>query len=107
MAKKSFIRKFAKKQGLRSGFELTLSEQLKNSQKNERQYSIRKSLRTRERKKALIRARYLWILMENINKRYFKSAEIYSRAMKLLYEYDSIQFENWNVIEQRSQSYIS
>jgi integrase len=62
-------------------------------------YLLRKSLKTRNKREALLRARYLWILMETINKKHFKSSETFSRAMKLLWEYDSIQFESWDVIE--------
>jgi len=53
-------------------------------------YLFRKSLRTRDREKALHLARYLWVIMDTITKKHFKSEEDYLEAIKLLKEYNDV-----------------
>ena len=59
---------------------------------------FRKSLRTRNSAEATEMARYLWICMNNIYKKYFKDPELYGRAMKLLSQYEAIDHDNFGDI---------
>lgn len=51
---------------------------------------IRKSLKTRNPKEALEHARYLWLQMMKIHKKYFTDAERYGKAMTLLAKYEEL-----------------
>ena len=58
---------------------------------------FRKSLKTRNKSEAIIKARYLWLIMELIYKKYFKDPEIYAKAMHLVAKSelaDTLDFES-------------
>jgi integrase len=58
---------------------------------------FRKSLKTRNKSEAIIKARYLWLIMEQIYKKYFKDAETYAKAMRLVAKSefaDTLDFES-------------
>lgn len=57
---------------------------------------FRKSLRTRNSSEAIEIARYLWIFMNRIYKKYFKDAELYGRAMSLLARYEVVKHNDEN-----------
>jgi integrase len=52
---------------------------------------FRKSLNTRSEKDALLKARYLWIVMKQIYKKYFDNAKAFGRAMELVANFDLAQ----------------
>jgi integrase len=60
---------------------------------------IRKSLKTRNPKEALEQARYLWLQMKTIHKKYFSDSEIYGKAMSLLARYEEYQKKSFSEVE--------
>jgi integrase len=53
-------------------------------EQNPKRKLFRKSLKTRNKSEATIKARYLWLIMEQIYKKYFKDPETYAKAMRLV-----------------------
>lgn len=60
---------------------------------------FRKSLRTRSQTDALLTSRHLWLIVEMINKKYFKNSENYGRAMQLLAEYEVVEKMGWKEVD--------
>lgn len=60
---------------------------------------FRKSLRTRSRPEALTTSRHLWVIVEMINKKYFKNSEFYGRAMQLLAEFEVKEKMGWKEVD--------
>ncbi len=56
---------------------------------------FRKSLRTRDKKEATLRAKFAWIFMTKIQKKYFKNAELLGIGMKLLAQWDFVTSQDW------------
>jgi len=52
---------------------------------------IRKSLKTRIKRDALLHAKHLWLLMNKIHKKYFQNPELFGIAMKLVAQYEFIE----------------
>ena len=61
---------------------------------------FRKSLRTRDRAVALIAARYLWLAVERIRKKYFSNPKLYGQAMDLLSRYEAASLDGWEAVDQ-------
>jgi integrase len=60
---------------------------------------FRKSLHTRDRKNALKKARYLWLIMTKLIDRYFKSPESYGKGMALLKTFHDIPDQEYSAID--------
>ena len=60
---------------------------------------FRKSLRTRSQTDALLTSRHLWLIVEMINKKYFKNSENYGRAMQLLAEFEVVEKMGWKEVD--------
>ncbi len=60
---------------------------------------FRKSLRTRDRSEALEKSRILCVFMTSINKKYFKNAELYGRAMELLAQWEQIKEKDFDAAD--------
>lgn len=60
---------------------------------------FRKSLRTRTQADAIIASRHLLMIVEMINKKYFKNSESYGRAMQLLSEYEVVEKLGWKEVD--------
>jgi len=60
---------------------------------------FKKSLRTRNRSEALEKSRFLCVLMTSINKKYFKNAELYGKAMELLAQWEQIKEKGFDAAD--------
>lgn len=60
---------------------------------------FRKSLKTRNRSEALEKSRFLCVLMTSINKKYFKNAELYGKAMELLAQWEQFREKGFDVAD--------
>lgn len=61
---------------------------------------FRRSLKTKSRAEALISARYLWVVMQSIQKKYFSNPKLYGRAMELLSQYEALRLSGWEAVDE-------
>ena len=60
---------------------------------------FRKSLGTRSKLEAQISARYLWLIMQEIHKKYFSNPKLYGKAMELLSRYETASLQGWDCVD--------
>lgn len=60
---------------------------------------FRKSLGTRSKLEAQISARYLWLIMQEIHKKYFSNPALYGKAMELLSRYEAAALQGWDCVD--------
>lgn len=60
---------------------------------------FRKSLKTRERRTALKRARVLWLTMDKLINKFSQEPDSLAKAMKLLSQYDSFAHCDWETVQ--------
>lgn len=60
---------------------------------------FRKSLGTRSKLEAQISARYLWLIMQEIHKKYFSNPKLYGKAMELLSRYEAASLQGWDCVD--------
>ena len=60
---------------------------------------FRKSLRTRHFTEAVSLSKYVWVIMDSLNKKYFSDPVAYGKAMELLMRYERVEQLNWNAVE--------
>ena len=60
---------------------------------------FRKSLRTRNRRDALKKSRFLWLIMDKLSDQYFSSPESYGKAMTLLKKFHDIPDSDYPAID--------
>jgi hypothetical protein len=76
-------------------FQYSYTYQSNDSFSITRRALFRKSLRTRDKKEAILRAKFAWIFMTKIQKKYFKDAELLGIGMKLLAQWDFVRSQDW------------
>ena len=60
---------------------------------------FRKSLKTRHFSEAISLSRYVWVIMDSLNKKFFSDPVAYGKAMELLMRYESVEQLNWNAVQ--------
>ncbi len=79
-------------------FQYSYTYQIDKSSGQEKRGLFRKSLGTRNKKEALLKAKFAWIVMTKIQKKYFKNAELFGTGMKLLARYDYVSTLDWDSV---------
>ena len=67
--------------------------------KNTTKKLFRKSLKTKNRRNALRSARILWLIMDNLYKKYFKDPLQLGRALELVQNYDNYVGVEWEIVQ--------
>lgn len=79
-------------------FQYSYTYQIEESSNHEKKGLFRKSLGTRNKKEALLKAKFAWIVMTKIQKKYFKNAELFGIGMKLLAQFDYVSTLDWDSV---------
>lgn len=79
-------------------FQYSYTYKIDKSSSNEKRGLFRKSLGTRDKKDALLKAKFAWIVMTKIQKKYFKNAELFGIGMKLLSRFDYVSTLDWDSV---------
>lgn len=79
-------------------FQYSYTYQIDESSNHEKKGLFRKSLGTRNKKEALLKAKFAWIVMTKIQKKYFKNAELFGIGMKLLAQFDYVSTLDWDSV---------
>ena len=60
---------------------------------------FRRTLKTRDKRLAERRARYWWVIMDELTRKYFDTPKMYAKAIELMSEYQSVENLSWSEVE--------
>ena len=80
-------------------FQYVLPSIIHRDGKNSTKKLFRKSLKTKNRRNALRSARILWLIMENLYKKYFNDPLQLGRALELVQNYDNYVGVDWETVQ--------